>query len=159
VGPRSDGDELVIVHADAPDGPREIARHELTTPGRPSIQEQHYPPRPPGALERRPKANTLDEQAFLQIGPGASQWLTRAAAAGAVRLRRKVAEAVALAKLHGPGEVDEALAAAAVAGRFGEGDLAAILAHRGAQVIEFPTRASEQQSLQRSTRSWEGFGG
>jgi len=53
---------------------------------------------------------------------------------------------------------DRALAAAAAAGRFGEADVAAILAHRGAQVIEFPARASEQQSLQRSTRSWEGLG-
>jgi len=156
---RSDGDELVIVHADGPDGPREVTRHRLTTPGRPSIRDEHYPPRPPGALQRRPKAGTLEEQAFLAIGPGAAEWLTKAAAAGAVRLRRKVAEAVALAKLHGPGDVDDALAAAAAAGRFGEGDLAAILAHRGAQVIEFPARASEQQSLQRSTRSWEGFGG
>jgi transposase len=155
---RSDGDELVIVHADAPEGPREVARHRLTTPGRPSIQERHYPPRPSGALERRPKAGTLEEQAFLAIGAGAAEWLTQAAAAGAVRLRRKIAEAVALAKLHGADQVDEALAAAAAAGRFGEGDLAAILAHRGAQVIEFPARMSEQQSLQRSTRSWEGFG-
>jgi transposase len=156
---RSDGDELVIVHADSPEGPREVARHELTTPGRPSIRDEHYPPRPPGALERRPKAATLEEQAFLAIGPGAAEWLTKAAAAGTVRLRRKIAEAVALAKLHGAGDVDEALAAAAAAGRFGEGDVAAILAHRGALVIEFPTRASEQRSLQRSTRSWEGFGG
>jgi hypothetical protein len=154
---RVDGDELVVVHADSPDGPREVARHTLTTPGRPSIRDEHYPPRPPGALERRPKAGTLEEQAFLAIGPGAADWLTKAAAAGAVRLRRKIAEAVALAKLHGAGDVDEALAAAAAAGRFGEGDVAAILAHRGAQVIEFPARASEQ-SLQRSTRSWEGFG-
>jgi transposase len=156
---RSDGDELVIVHADSPDGPREVARHELTTPGRPSIRDEHYPPRPPGALARRPKAGTLEEQAFLAIGPGAAEWLTQAAAAGAVRLRRKIAEAVALAKLHGSGDVDEALAAAGAAGRFGEGDIAAILAHRGARVIEFPARVSEQQSLQRSTRSWEGFGG
>ena len=49
---RADGDELVVVHADAPDGPREVARHELTTPGRPRICDEHYPPRPPGALER-----------------------------------------------------------------------------------------------------------
>jgi transposase len=156
---RSDGDELVIIHADSPDGPREVARHQLTTPGRPSIRDEHYPPRPAGALERRPKAGTLEEQTFLAIGPGAAEWLTRAAAAGAVRLRRKIAEAVALAKLHGAGEVDAALASAAAAGRFGEGDVASILAHRGAHVIEFPARVSEQQSLQRSTRSWEGFGG
>src|SRR3954468_20444385 len=155
---RSDGDELVIVHADAPAGPREVARHQLTTPGRPSIREEHYPPRPAGALERRPKAGTLDEQAVLAIGPGAAEGVAKPAAAGTGRLRRKLAEAVALAKLHGPGDVDQALAAAAAAGRFGEGDVAAILAHRGAQVIEFPARASEQQSLQRSTRSWEGFG-
>jgi transposase len=31
---RADGDELVIVHADSPNGPREVARHQLTTPGR-----------------------------------------------------------------------------------------------------------------------------
>jgi transposase len=155
---RSDGDELVIVHADAPDGPREVARHRLTTPGRPSIRDEHYPPRPAGALERRPRAQSADEQAFLAIGTGAERWLVAAAAAGATRLRRKLAEAVALAKLHGNGDIDEALAVAADAGRFGDGDLAAILAHRGARVIEFPARAGEQQSLQRSTRSWEGFG-
>jgi transposase len=155
---RADGDELVIVHADSPNGPREVARHHLTTPGRPSIRDEHYPPRPVGALERRPRAHSADEHTFLAIGPGAAEWLTKAAATGAVRLRRKIAEAVALAKLHSQDDVDQALAAAAAAGRFGEGDLAAILAHRGAQVIEFPAQASEQQSLQRSTRSWEGFG-
>jgi transposase len=155
---RVDGSELVVVHADGPEGPREVARHELTTPGRPSIQEQHYPPRPAGALERTPRPRSTEEQAFLAIGPAAERWLTCAAAAGTTRLRRKIAEAVDLAKLHGAGEVDDALAVAAHAGRFGEGDLAALLAHRDARVIEFPARASEHQSLQRSTRSWEGFG-
>jgi len=96
---------------------------------------------------------------FLAIGPGAERWLIAAAAAGTTKLRRKLAEAVALAKLHGEQAVEEALTVAAQAGRFGDGDLAAILAHHdGGQVIAFP-RASEQQSLQRSTRAWEGFGG
>jgi len=156
---RADGSELVVVHADGADGPREVARHALTTPGRPSIRDEHYPPRPAGALERRPRAGTADERAFLEIGPGAERWLKAAAAAGTTKLRRKVAEAIALAKLHGPEAVDEVLAVAADAGRFGDGDLAAILAHRqGATVIAFPARASETQSLQRSTRSWKGFG-
>jgi transposase len=156
---RADGAELVVVHTDSADGPREVARHALTTPGRPSIDHSHYPPRPTGALERTPRAASADEEAFLAIGPGAEAWLIAAAAAGASRLRRKLAEAVDLAKLHGHEHVDEALRAAADAGRFADGDLAAILAHRGGEVIAFPTRASEQQSLQRSTRSWEGFGG
>jgi transposase len=155
---RIDGAELVVVCADGPDGAREVARHQLTTPGRPSIRDEHYPPRPAGALERKPRAGSADERAFLAIGPAAERWLVAAAAAGATRLRRKVSEAVALAKLHGTADVDEALAAAADAGRFGDGDLAAILAHRGGEVIAFPARASEQASLQRSTRSWEGFG-
>jgi transposase len=152
------GSELVVVHADSADGPREVARHALTTPGSPSIKDEHYPPRPAGALERKPRAQSEQERAFLAIGPGARAWLIAAAAAGASRVRRKLAEAVDLAKLHGAGDVNDALGVAAQAGRFGEGDLAAILAHRGAQIIEFPARASEEQSLQRSTRSWEGFG-
>jgi transposase len=156
---RIDGSELVVVHADGLEGPREVARHGLTTPGRPSIQDAHYPPRPAGPIERKPRARSADEQAFLQIGAGAERWLIAAAAAGTTKLRRKLAEAVALAKLHGAEAVDEALAAAADAARFGDGDLAAILAHhQGAQVIAFPGRASEERSLQRSTRSWEGFG-
>jgi len=156
---RVDGAELVVVHADGPDGPREVARHALTTPGRPSIRDEHYPPRPAGALERKPKARSADEQAFLVLGPGAERWLIAAAAAGASRVRRKMAEAVDLAKLHGAEHVCEALRAAADAGRFADGDLAAILAHQqGGQVIAFPASASEQRSLQRSTAAWEGFG-
>jgi hypothetical protein len=154
------GSELVVVHADGPDGPREVARHELTTPGSPSIKDEHYPPKPAGALERTPKARSAEEKAFLAIGSGANAWLIAAAAQGASRVRRKMAEAVDLAKLHDATDVNDALSAAAAAGRFGDGDLAAILAHQqaGAQVIEFPARVSEAQSLQSSTRSWEGYG-
>jgi hypothetical protein len=46
---RVDGSQLIVVHADDAQGPREVARHELTTPGQPSIQDEHYPPRAPGA--------------------------------------------------------------------------------------------------------------
>src|SRR3954468_2150547 len=122
---RVDGAELVVVHADSAAGPREGARHRLTTPGRPGIHDEHYPPRPEGALERKPRARSADEQAFLQIGAGAERWLIAAAAAGTTKLRRKLAEAVALAKRHGPEAVGEALTVAAQAERFGDGDLAA----------------------------------
>jgi transposase len=156
---RVDGPELVVVHADCAQGPREVCRHALTTPGRPSICEEHYPPRPPGALERKPRATSGEEATFLELGAGAQAWLVAAAAAGATRVRRKMAEAVDLAKLHGLGDIERALGVCAEAGRFGEGDLASVLAHHdGAQVIELPTRASDEQSLQRSTATWEGFG-
>jgi hypothetical protein len=70
-----------------------------------------------------------------------------------------MAEAVDLAKLHGTEEVEHALRACADAGRFGDGDLASVLAHQqqaGGELILFP--GSEEHSLQRSTRSWEGLG-
>jgi hypothetical protein len=156
---RAHGLELIVVHVDSPEGPREVARHELTTPGRPSIKDEHYAPRPAGALERTPRARSREEQEFLALGAGAEQWLIKAAAVGATRVRRKMAEAVDLAKLHGSGQVEHALRACADAGRFADGDLAAILAHEQAgTVIPFPARAAKEQSLQRSTRSWEGFG-
>ena len=70
-----------------------------------------------------------------------------------------MAGAVDLAKLHGSGPVNEALERCASYGRFADGDLASILAHQQqATIIQLPLRASEQRSLQASTRSWEGFG-
>jgi len=156
---RAEGEQLLVVHVDAAQGAREVARHQLTTPGRPSILDEHYPPRPAGALERKPRARSAEEREFLAIGEGAKRWLTRAAADGVARIRRKMAEAVDLAKLHGQAPVDHALARCASYGRFGDGDLASILAHQQqATVIPLPKRASEEDSLQRSTRSWEGFG-
>jgi hypothetical protein len=86
---RIDGEQLIVVHADGIEGPREVARHQLTTPGRPSIDDAHYPPRPAGALERRPRARSAEEQSFLAFGPAAEGWLVKAAAAGTQRLRRK----------------------------------------------------------------------
>ncbi|PZR70215.1 MAG: IS21 family transposase [Solirubrobacterales bacterium] len=155
---RAEAEQLVVVHIDE-QGPREVARHALTTPGRPSINDEHYPPRPAGALERKPRARSAEEEEFLAIGEGAERWLKRAAAEGTQRIRRKMAEVVDLAKLHGSGPVNAALERCAVYGRFADGDLASILAHQqSATVIPLPTRASEDASLQRSTRSWEGFG-
>ena len=155
---RADGEQLVTMHINQQHGPREVARHRLTTPGRPSIQHGHYPPRPAGALERKPRARNSEEREFLAIRDGAKRWLERAAAEGTARIRRKMAEAIDLAKLHGIGPVNEALERCASYGRFADGDLASILAHQqSATVIALPTRAPEDSSLQRSTRSLGGI--
>jgi transposase len=156
---RAETEQLVVVHVDELQGPREVARHQLTTPGRPSINDEHYPPRPAGALERKPRARSAEEREFLAIGEGAQRWLKRAAAEGTARIRRKMAEAVDLAKLHGTGPVNDALERCASYSRFADGDLASILAHQQtATVIALPASRSEDRSLQTSTRSWEGFG-
>lgn len=143
--------EVVVVHVDPQAGPVEVARHALSTPGRPRILDEHYPPRPPGPLAREPKAKSAEEAAFLAIGQGANAWLVEAAASGTTRIRAKMAEAVSLAKLHGPDALDRALGQALAAGRFADGDLAAILAHGADGGL---TRPGETHTLQPGTSAW-----
>jgi transposase len=158
---RFHGDDLVIT-AVGEQGPTEVARHARSAPGSPSIQAEHYPPATAAAAahgERAPRAGSAEEAAFLALGPGAAAWLVEAAAAGARGVRRKMTEAVALAKLHPPGQVDQALGTAAIAGRFAENDVLRILAHQAGETISKPaTRASEAHSLQPGTAAWSGFG-
>ena len=150
---RRHGDLVVIAHA-GPAGVAEVARHRVTTPGSPRVDDGHYPPGPPGALERRPKARTAGEAQFLAIGDGAGLWLAEAAAAGAHRVRAKMAAAVALAALHGAAAVDRALGQAAAAGRFADGDLAAILSHQASAAPGEPSRAGEDRTLAQGTGGW-----
>jgi len=137
---RRHGGQVVITHA-GPAGPVEVARHQVTTPGSPRVDDSHYPPAPPGALNRTPKPRTTAEARFLAIGDGAGLWLAEAAAAGATRVRAKMAQAVQLAVLHGTAGVDRALGQAAAAGRFADGDLAAILAHQASAAAEITAAA------------------
>ena len=128
---RVSGDELVIV-ACTGCGLAEIARHRLSTPGNPRIVDEHYPHhRDGGSVLRMPKPRprTEAEIDFLMLGEGASRWLTEAAATGVARIRRKMNQAVELAHVLGAERVDTALAVAAQAGRFDDGDLVSILDH------------------------------
>jgi hypothetical protein len=153
---RRHGEQVVIVQA-GPDGVAEIARHQVTAPGSPRVDDAHYPAPPPGALGREPRARTTAEAEFLAIGDGAGIWLAEAAAAGASRVRAKMAGAVRLARLGDAGAVDRALGQAAAAGRFGEGDLAAIMAHQASAGTGPVIRASENATLAQGTTGWAGF--
>jgi hypothetical protein len=154
---RFHGDELIVT-AVAEHGPTEVARHARSTPGTPVIQDEHYPPRDNKDGDRTPKATSAEEAAFLALGPGAAAWLIEAAQTGARRIRPKMAEAVALAKLHPADEVDQALGTAAIAGRFAENDLIRILTHHAGRDTSPPTRAGETYSLQPGTSAWSNFG-
>jgi transposase len=152
---RVDGDEIVATHI-SKQGAVEVARHLLSTPGNPRINDAHYPPRPPGALNRQPKPGNTAEAEFLALGEGARMWLVEAAAAGTARVKVKMNDAVQLARLHGVERVDWALGHAATFDRFAEGDLASILAAHPPTVRR---RADEGHSMQPSTRAWEHFTG
>jgi len=155
---RRQGGQVVITHT-AQAGVAGVARHLVTTPGSPRVDDTHYPPAPPGALGRSPKARTQAEAQFLAIGDGAGMWLAEAAAAGATRVRAKMAQASQLAVLHGTATVDRALGEAAAAGRFADGDLASILAHQACAADGEVSRAGEQATLAQGTGGWARHGG
>ncbi|HEX2301629.1 MAG TPA: IS21 family transposase [Pseudonocardiaceae bacterium] len=153
-------DQVVITHV-GDGGPVEVARHSRTAPGNPRVADEHFPPQLEGPLQRTPRARTTAEAQFLALGEGAALWLVEAAAAGCHRMRAKMAEAVDLAALHDRAAVDRALGQAATAGRFGHGDLAAILAHgRTSGDIGGGTtqRAGEHNSLAQGTAGGAGLG-
>ncbi len=154
---RGDDEQVVIVHVGAA-GPLEVARHHRASPGSPRLVDAHFPPAPAGALERRPRPKNAAETEFLALGDGARLWLSEAAAAGTVRMRVKMSEALALAKLFDPREVDWALGHAAVHGRFAEADLASILDHHASGSTSEQHRASEDRSLTQGTSAWAGLG-
>jgi hypothetical protein len=155
------GTELVVV-ARAGTGLAEIARHVLSTPGTPRIDDEHYPHHPGGNGPRqpRPRPRTRAEEAFLELGDGAARWLTEAGAAGAQRVRAKMARAVELAALVGAARVDHALGLAAITGRFAEDDLPAILDHLAVHgTAGEAALADEAHSAQPGTSGWAALGG
>src|SRR5712691_896273 len=172
---RADGDELVVAAdlaalpvrpdwaGNGPLGLAEVARHALSTPGNPRIELGHYPGHPQDAsgAPRPPKVKpvTGGEEAFLALGSGAEAWLIEAGAIGATRVRAKMAGAVELAALAGAAVVDAALGQAALAGRFGDGDLLSIAGFQAAGHAGGPAAvADEAYSVQPGTSAWAGFG-
>jgi len=143
----------------APGWPR--SRHLLSTPGNPRIADEHYPHHPGGNGPRqpRPRPRTAGEVAFLGLGEGAARWLTEAGAAGAQRVRSKMARAAELAAVVGAAQVDQALGLAAITGRFADDDLPAIVDHLAVagQAGEAVT-ADEAHSAQPGTSSWAALG-
>ncbi len=156
---RVEGDEVVVVGRNVDGYLTEIIRHELSTPGRPRILDEHYPDHPNGRGIKQPKLRPrkLGEQAFVDIGPGAERWLRTAAAAGVSRIRSKMSRAVELAALCGRERVDQALALAAESERFAENDLASILEHMDRPQLTL-LRADERFSAQPGTSVWKEFG-
>ena len=154
---RRHGDDVVFVAVDR-DGAKEVARHLETTPGSPRVDDAHFPPRTEDPLHRKAVAQNDDEAAFLQIGEGARRWLTEAAEAGTNRVRAKMAVAVSLAKLHPVGHVDWALGHCAVMGRFREGDVESVLAHRAGGAGDQALTASDTHSLSDGAAAWDEFG-
>ena len=150
------GDEVVIVAGEG-SGATEVARHPLLGPGQASIRDEHYPPRRSDPLHRQPRPTKPSEAAFLALGEGAKLYLVEAAAAGVRRIEARMAEAVALAALHGAESLDHALGTAAMAGRFAEGDLESIIVHAQGSARP-PAAPPPHHSLAAGTSMWSALG-
>ena len=151
-------ERVVFVHV-GDRGASEVARHPRAEPGSPQIDDAHFPPAPAGAINREPRPGNDAEQAFLGLGDGAALWLKEAAAQGSSRIRVKMAHAVSIAKLTNPARVDWALGHAAVHQRFGEGDLASILAaNLEPTTTPAARKAGEDKSLTQGTAGWAALG-
>lgn len=149
---RREGDEVVIVATEST-GPREVARHLVADKGQMTLKDEHYPDRPKRP-ERVPKPTTTKEVEFCAIGEGAKRYLVEMAASGYRHLDERMREALVLKGSSATGLLDEALGLAALAGRFGAGDLASIMAsRRGAH-----RRIREVHSLQPGTSAWSRLG-
>ena len=151
---REAGEEVIVTAIADRGEAREVARHATGRPGTPVLDDAHYPARPDETADRQPKATTPEEAAFLMLGDGAKAWLVEAAAAGARRIRPKMAEALAFAKLYSSDDVDRALGTAAATGRFADKDLISILDYQAGLTHVEPSRASETHSLQPGTGGW-----
>jgi hypothetical protein len=115
-------EKVIVVHV-SPTGPVEVAG----TPAPPraarrsTTRTSRRSRRARWSGNRRPE--TLQKRTSWLWEPARGMWLTEAAAAGTTKMRVKMAEAVALAKLGDPVAVDWALGHAAVNSRFAEADL------------------------------------
>ena len=156
------GEQVIVVHVGI-DGPVEVVRHLRARPGSPAIDDAHFPDhgeKIPG--EYTIKARSAAETGFLGIGigigigTGAHAWLLEAAAAGTARMTVKMAEAVALAKISGLTQVDQALGGAATYGRFATEDLASILGAANHRMAS--RKADEKTSLAQGTAGWAAIG-
>ena len=147
---RTTASELIVVHVDGPQG-RGRSRAPVDHAGASGINDEHYPPRPAGALERKPRARCDRGAGVPGDRRGRRAVADRAPPPGAQRVRRKMAEAVDLAKLHGTDQVERALGTCASAGRFADGDLASPCPPAAGDLILFPaaedTRCSARPAL------------
>lgn len=153
---RVQGREVVIVSGEGSTA-TEVARHDLLGAGGASIVDSHYRERPADPLHRQPRAKRPSEAAFLALGEGAKLYLVEAAASGVRKIETRMAEAVTLVSLHEPSAVDAALGTAAMAGRFGGGDLESILVHRSGGAVGALVPPPEH-SLAQGTQMWSALG-
>lgn len=153
------GAECVVITHVSDRGPVEVARHEIALPGRPAIDQAHFPAESETVLARSIRPITEVEKEFVSLGSGAKTWLRVATSQGIARLGYKMGHAVTLAKATSRKDVDRMLDLAAQFHRFQVEDFDSILhTLNGRPQGETQGPVETEQSLAQGTTSWAGFG-
>ena len=131
VGAQPTAQQLIVVHVDGPGGPREVARHQLTTPGPPGDQRRALSA--PAGRRARAQARAPDRARSGR----SSRSVTAPRLADQGRRGGRAAGAAQDGRGGRPrqaprhrGRSSGRCETCADAGRFADGDLAAILAHQ-----------------------------
>ncbi|QIP43993.1 transposase (plasmid) [Rhodococcus erythropolis] len=147
---RFHGEELIVTAVDNDGGAVEVARHAAANPVHRSSTTTTTHPAQTATPPTGAQASYRRRARLPTVGPGCQQLLVEAAAAGARRIRAKMAEAVDLSKLHSPDAVDRALGTAAMTGRFADRDLISILDYQVTHEHADPVRRSENTLCNRA---------
>jgi hypothetical protein len=115
-----------------------LAEHPLVAPGETSIADEHYGSVRPAKPRRAPRAKTVTEKQFLELGEVAAAFLTGAAAAGVAKLPRELEAILTLQAAHGPDALIAALERAVAFGRWRADDIRSILAAGAAAPLPRP---------------------
>jgi len=134
----------------------EVARHPVTAPGNPAIDDTHFPEPRRTPLDRKIRPRGPLETEFVGIGEGAKQWLREATSQGIGGITQRMGRAIGYAKTLGIEPVDRALGLAAIHHRFRDRDFTSILENAGTNTT---TRAADQNlSLAQGTSGWAAAG-
>lgn len=127
-----------------------IATHNVVAPGEASVQDDHYGGARRGP-SRGPRPASSAEEAFVALGPAASEWLKASAAGGNSRLAADIDQINELVAAHGNDIVLAALERAVAFGRHRAADIDSIIAAgtaahapgvaAGAVIVDLPTAA------------------
>ena len=135
-----------------------LAEHALVPPGETSIVDDHYGGPRPETPRRAARPRTLQEKAFLDLGPVAEAFLVGAAAAGVTKLSTEISEILTLAAAHGTDPLLAALERAVAFSRWRAADLRSILATNGRAPVPRPPGQALVLTLPRvPTRSLDAY--
>ena len=147
--------KVVITHKATDGSTNHVATHPQCERGQTSIKDEHFPKgHPTGPLNRVVKPHSDIEAKFLDIGQGAHDFVTVAAAEGTTHLKKRISLILDLMPAWTPQQLDTALQRAATTKRLRLSDIESILHNCPDQIPQPTTIPHIESSLAQGTSGW-----